>query len=241
MEYTISQSEIDRRVRAFTTLSFSLPITFFITGLLFWRESAGLIWTITLALILVFILFWVFIVRFFRYFRNRKFILTDHFLERITPGLHEKIALSDIKGITIVKTTNKKIREVRIYWKNRITVYDGLGNFAQFVDDLVCKCKDSTENNIINEPIDYDHPLFYVILGFLIGVFSLFSIRAISVLEYTELNILYYLVSAYSGIMGLYFIIGKPLSRRYGRKSYLTDLVWGLLLIFAGIGICFIV
>lgn len=236
-EYRISQNEIERRIKAITLLTVSWPLGFVITGLLFWRENLGLLGIFLLGIILILIMFRIYTARFLNHFLKTRINSADEFLEKIGPNFQEKVLIKDINKIIIVKTATKNIREIRVYHEKKVIIFNGVDNFKEFVEELIKKCGKNVSLKIIKEPIDYDHPLYYLYFGLLVGFASVFFLKWISFLSSsgTGLNVLSYVISGYVSIMGLYFIIGKPLSKRYGKKSYRADFIWGLLLILGAV------
>lgn len=235
MEYLISKTEIRRRNSAFNSLIISSMAAFLLSGIFFWPDRAKL-WTWLLSsLLIIFIFFKIFIVLFFKSFLKTKIILSDKYLERTTQKSHDKVLLTSIRRLVVVKTTRNKIRELRIYSERNNLIIDGLENFNDFKDELLKKCK--IECAQINEIIDYDHPLFYIILGTILGFITVISMKGLTRANATTVTIIYYSIAVYAIIVGIYFIINKPITKRYAAKHNIIDYIWGLLFLLSGIAI----
>lgn len=227
-EFTISQEEIDRRIKAFSNLGICLFLGLVLSSLIFWLWNYFTI----LLFLLVFIIFLfsrILLGNFFKKLSQKRITLYDDNLEIIIQKSHEKIDLDTIKELIIVKTTRNKIREIRIISKNETIVLDGLANFHRFEEELIKKCNQDIKTRVINEPIDYDHPLFYILLGLMIGFLSLLFIKLTNNLDDAKLQLVLILIITFVFLMSGYFIIGKPLYKRYGGKSAIIDIIIGLI------------
>jgi hypothetical protein len=86
------------------------------------------------------------------------------------------------------------------------------------------------------EPIDYDHPLFYIIFGFLVGFFTFYGIKLLSlvnteILKWVQCGLVVFIVAS-----GLFWMINRPLSR-YGIKKPVADRIFGIVLVMTGIAL----
>ncbi|MFA4995575.1 MAG: hypothetical protein WC536_00280 [Patescibacteria group bacterium] len=204
---------------------------------MFWRDNLGYTGIIFTFLVIVFIIFRIFIVKLFYTFRDRKIILSDEKLEKITSDSKEVLFIRDINKLAVVVTKEKNIREVRVFSVGRTTVLDGYEDLKGFASNIIEVC-DGKPVKKIYEPLSFDSPIFYPILGIIIGSLSLFFIKEISLLNfYQNLIWLKYGVALYVFAMGLFFFIDNPIARRYGKKSLKTDLIWGILFVISAISV----
>lgn len=235
MNYITSKDEMNRRKRAFS----KLLISFFLSVCLFmWEtlisapEFMGLfISFLAIVLVLLYALFE-------RSFNKRADLRIS--LSGSELGMHfinncEKYPLADIGKIQIKRTSKGSIREIRIGLSSADPVFiNGLTDFEQFKDDLISRIKDVQIKNI-REPIDFDHPLFYVFLGLSSGVSLAALFWIISLLSTTGLVAFQFSVACFVIAIGIYWVACKPIKGRYGKKHRLTDYVFGLSLIIIGL------
>jgi hypothetical protein len=230
-KYRISLIEIKRREMAYTTLIISLSISISIVLFSLLKSIAALIYIAPI--FLFFALSAIILKKFFKNYLITIIVISDEFIERIGNQIKEKIYFKDIKSITIRNTTRGKVRDIIIVGKNKTIAVDGLENFKTFKEKLI----DINSNVLIKESkehIDYDHPLFYAILGILVGFIFPY---VIILLANINTNWIVISISIYSLSVGLFFLINRPIAKRYGSKKKITDFIFGLLLTFAVIGI----
>lgn len=233
MEYQISLAEIKRRIKAYTTLSVSIVFgaVFASIFLQFPRSLNGLI--IILAGIL---LTRVFSFRFFRHLSQTKIILSGQSLSKIVNGVSEEYSLHHIDHIKIKWTKNHTIREIYIWLNNGESVFfTALEKFETFNQNLQNSLKKDVVVQNIYEPIDYDHPLFYSLLGLPISFLGLFLFKTLLSLSYSQLLIVIRLLTIYLFSIGLYFIFTRPISKRSGKNTVISDYLLGLFMIGSGI------
>lgn len=236
MEYEISKKEIKRRKEALLRLIVSFDLAYFVLfGFLFFNNFVYFA-SFILIINIVYILFIFYIYQFFKSYSRVKIIISQDHLERKTSNAIERLFLNSIKNITIVKTFKDKIREIRIFANNKTLVLDGVENFSGFVDELLNKIK-NIKPGYKKEPLDYDHPLFYILLGLLLGVLSILFMNKIIQSDFQVINIIQKIIAIFASLLGLYFMIGKPLSKRYDYQKSLPDYIWGIIFIISGLSI----
>jgi hypothetical protein len=213
-EYIISQDEILRRKKAYTTLSTSLIVGLILASIIFsYPVPIGGYLLAVIAILLI----GTFSFRFFRGLSQTKIILSSQFLKRIVKGVTEEYLLKDINHIKVKWTTNNTIREVYIWLSNRRSIYiSALDNFEGFKKDLLGRLDKDAKIEETHEPLDFDHPLFYSILGLPVSTIGVLIFKLIPVLNYQHVKIGITVFSIYLFVFGIYFFITKPLSKRYG-------------------------
>jgi hypothetical protein len=124
--------------------------------------------------------------------------------------------------------------------KGRRIGFNAIANFEEFRTKLIHTCDDKIRYKESHEPIDYDHPAFYLVLGLLLSCFI--SILGSIVVNADEGTIKYFYlgISIYLFGVGLYTIITRPLSKNYGNKSVLLDISLSGLMVASGVLIYFI-
>lgn len=235
MKYLISCSEISRRKKAYISLSLSLIIGFIMSSLVF-----HFILSIIYYFLIVIALFIIgaFSYSFFRSLSQMQINLSNQFLERVIHGVSEKYPLNKINRVKIKWTTRRTIREIYIWLSDNKSIYiTALNDFKRFRNDLLEKTNQNITLQEIHEPLDFDHPLFYPILGLLISFVSVWFMRMISNLNYQNTTFCLIIFSIYLLILGGYFVIAKPISKRSGTKTKISDNIMGVFMIIAAITI----
>jgi len=218
MEFNISKNEITRRKKAFATLLFSMIVGLFLGSSLFSYPISmyGYLLVIAAFFLLITITF-----IFFESLSRLKIHISDEGIKKISGKLSESFLFSDIKSIKIKRRTNGIIREIYVFFHNRkeliITAFEE--DFEKIRDLLVGKVNSSTSIKEVKEPIDFDHPIFYSLLGLPISFISILFIKIVTTLDYFKLKYVLFALAIYVFIIGLYFIIKKPMAIRIGKKT----------------------
>ncbi|NMC36043.1 hypothetical protein GYA49_03275 [Candidatus Beckwithbacteria bacterium] len=237
MEYGISQTEIARRKKAYFTFSLTLIIGLFLGSMMF---EFPLSLYVYLAAAVGLFLIGIFSFKFFSKLLQTTIRLNNNQLEKITKSLSEKYSLSDINHVEIKWTSQKTIREIYIWLKERKSVFiTALDNFSGFKNELLAKLDKTTCIKEKHEFIKYDHPLFYIILGLIIGSLSVLGFRSFVLADNQLIKVSIRVLFIYSASLGVYFLIAKPISKRSGEKTQFLDYIAGLTLILLGVLVCF--
>lgn len=210
-EYCISKNEITRRERAYITLSLSLLISIIIFSTVF-HFPIPLSGYYLLALMLFLIGIFSFI--FFHSLLKTKIILSDNTFQRKNDKTVEEYAFSNIHRLEIKRTTSNTIREIHVSFSEGKSVFiSALERFDQFEKELKIKLGKNVAVNEIREPLNYDHKLFYLILGLLLGFISVLAIKSAELLSYQHRLIIVAIILIYLLGLGIYFVKNKPVLR----------------------------
>jgi hypothetical protein len=233
MEYRISKQEISRRKKAYLTLCLSLLSGLLLSSIIlnFPIYPVGYLSVFTALFLLG-----AFSFSFLRNLSQITIILTNQLLIRQTMKNSEEYLLKDINRVKIKWTTNKTIREIYIWLKNGKSIFlSALADSEQFEKDLLGKLNKNVVLEKIHEPLDFDHPLFYSLLGFPISGVGLLSIKTISNLNYQHTKTTLVVFIIYLLILGSYFVLAKPLSKRYDIKKINSDYTIGIFMIASAV------
>jgi hypothetical protein len=229
MEYVTSKNEINRRKNAYTILSISLMV-----GLLLASEILNFPIPV-IGYLLVFcaiFLIGVFSLMFFHSLFKIRISLSDKYLNRFDSRLNEEYLLTRVKKVKVKWKTNDTVREIYIWLADGKSVFiTGLDNFEQFKKDLLSRLEKNVNILESHEPLDFDHPMFYPVLGLIISAIGVFIIKTIVGLNYQGIQILLLSFSVYIFILGTYFIIARPVSKRIGEKYKISDYIFGCIMI----------
>lgn len=227
---------MDRRLRAYTTLIVSLLSGIALSSIdyLFRAPAVWLAGLAGLGLVLA-------LSRhgFGRSFKNYSLLqlrVSDSHIERTRGPTSEKYPLADITGLRVLRTSRKSIREITARFSNGLSLsMNGVEDFERLEQELRSKVPTSVKVTETREPIDYDHPLFYVFFGLLMGAAFTLAVRGMASLNEGGLKWTTLGIAGYSFVLGAYVLIARPISQRYGPKSRSGDFLLGLLAILAGI------
>lgn len=227
---------MNRRKTAFATLSVSLMIGFILAS---WFFSFPVSTAGYIIIGLVFLLTYLLFDRFFDQLLTTKTIISDQWLKRHTSHGEESYLITDIDKIRIKWTTKATIREMYIVLRNGSNLFiNGLVDFEKFKDELIQRIGGKLTVKQTYEPIDFDHPLFYSILGFPISFVAVYLMRLAFDLDYFWIKTVLFVFSMFIAALGMYFIYARPVTKRYGGCKKISDFIFGLVLI--GFAICFI-
>lgn len=238
MEYTISQSELVRRKIAYSTLSISLMAGLLFASILlkFPVPVGGYLIVLTVILLLGLYSF-----KFLHTLSQTKIYLSNQILERKVHGSSEKYLIGEISHVQIKWTTHDTIREIYIWLQNDKSIFiSALNHFEEFKNDLVDKLDTHVIVKETREPLDFDHPIFYAVLGLPISTAGVFMYTLILTWNYQRIKIVILAFFVYLLLLGIYFIAAKPISNRYGNKTIVTDYITGVTMISFGILLIFI-
>ena len=227
---------MDRRLRAYTAFIVSLLSGIALSSINY-LFSAPAIWLACLAgLVLVLALSRLGFVRSFENYSLLELRLSDSHIERTRGTASEKYPLADITGLRILRTSRKSIREITARFSNgRRFSMNGVEDFERLEQELRSRIPASAAVTEAREPIDYDHPLFYVVFGGLVGLTFTLAVRAMASLNENGLRWTTLGIACYSIVLGTFLLIARPIAQRYGPKSRFGDFVLGLFALLAGV------
>ena len=172
----------------------------------------------------------------FRSYSQLVIRLVDSHTERKRASTTETYSLADVVGLRVVRTSRKGIREVTARFADgRRLSMNGVEEFERLEQELRSRLPANVTSTEVREPIDYDHPLFYVVFGLITGVAFTLAVRAMATLSQSGMKWATLAIACYSAILGAGVLLTRPLSQRYGAKSRFGDLALGLFALLAGI------
>jgi hypothetical protein len=233
--YTMSAAEMDRRRRAYTTFIVSLLAGIALSSVDY-LLAAPAVWLACLAgLALALALSALAFARASRGYSRIEIRLTGSCIERTRGTASEKYALADIVGLTTKRTSRRSIREITARSSDgRRLGMNGVEDFERLEQELRSRIPASAAITETREPVDYDHPLFYVVFGGLMGLAFTMAIRAMSSLSRGSLKWTTLGIAGYSLGMGIFVLLARPIAQRYGPKSRFGDFLLGLFALLSG-------
>jgi hypothetical protein len=216
--YSASSAELYRRLRAYTTLITSLLAGTALSSIDFLRSSPAT-WLVGFAILAVCLVLSRFaLIRSLRGYAVLELRLDDTHIERV------------------VRTSRKSVREItaRLTGGRRLSM-NAVEDFERLEKDLRGKLPANVTIVEAREPVDYDHPLFYVVFGLVVGVAFTLAVRAMATLSQGGMKWATLAIACYSALLGIFVLVARPLSQRYGPKSRTGDLILGLFALVAGL------
>jgi hypothetical protein len=229
IELDISAREIRRRKQAYTALNI-----FLVLGMII--PAFDLVITHTMpALIVIFIVAaFLYLIRIFMFraidnFSRTKYLIDSRTVTTITAKSRDVYDLQDLRRIYIKRKSDGIIRVIKITKQSGESLaINGLDN-PENVKELILKNTESTaEIKEFKEPLDYDHKLFYPILGLLTGSLMVLFIRFFSGMSESGLYILYWVIIGINLIISLVLLMSQPISQSYGQRTRVIDYAIGL-------------
>jgi hypothetical protein len=216
MEYSISKEEVIRRKIAYIRLSISLLVgTVLVSIIPYFNIPIYIYFIITVSLFLI----GVYSFSFFKKLLPVKILLTETTIERLNNKVKEDYLLSDIYRIDIKYTTNNTIREIYIEFENGKKIFaTALERFDEFRKELLKKSNKGIVVKEIHEHIDFDHPMFYTLLGLFLGVVIVLLIKGMNELSARYLVIGLIVCVIYIIALSVYLILTKQITRRIGKN-----------------------
>lgn len=178
-EYNSSVGEMNRRKKAILTLSISLFLSVSISFVSLFLSYFQLIlpFVVILALFLTFTV--MYFNRFFDHSKSIKINISDQIIEKKWFNKNDIYGIKLIGCVKIKRTTSNLIREIKLMVSGARPLYiNGLDRFEEFNNQLLSSLNKDVKINRIKELIDYDHPLFYVLFGTIVGISSVLFLRS---------------------------------------------------------------
>lgn len=230
MEYRISQTEISRRKKAFLALCVSI---------LLGTASGSVIYKFPiliggyLVVICILLLIGLFSSSFLKKISDTKIQLSDQEILREIGPFSEKYPIAKVKRIEIKWTTRKIIREIYIRFQGgRNIAITAIDSFEKFKNSLLELVKTQVIVKEKHEQLDFDHWLFYPILGLFIGNLSVLGLKSLISIDLQQIKIGEMFFLAFLFIFSLYFFITTSISKRSGSQTKFQDYLTGGIMIF---------
>ena len=130
----------------------------------------------------------------------------------------------------------REIREVEISLVNgKSLCINALKDFERFYKSLMAALEGSVKVKEYKEPIDYDHKLFNVFFGLLVGISVSLIISLFIDVNDNVIKILSFVITLYVLLVGGYILFEEPIAKSYGRNAKSADYVLRSIIICLGI------
>ena len=178
MEFIVSEKELYRRKKAFATLLTSMTAGIFLFSYLF---RLPLFMVFYLPILPLFLFFYYLTLQYLNSLSQVKIHILDEEIEREKSNIIEKYDISKIETFKIKRRTDGTIREMYLSFNNGRHLYISAfeEKFEKLKDMLLGKISNKVFVKEIYEPLNYDNPMFYAILGLFISCFTIFFMKQI--------------------------------------------------------------
>jgi cation transporter-like permease len=243
VEYHISETEINRRKGAFSSLMLAVMIGLIVSLLDFLVSQIPL--SLILTLVVSGLLFGASVlnIRWQNSFARKRLLVDDQAIKKIGEHSEEVYFYKYIRRITVKRTVKGYIRQIKLTLDSgRSTTINGLGpdDFENLDKTLTGHCSNAIVKSM-KEPIAFDHPLFYPILGLVISsLFSVFIRLGVGLNE-SNLKIIYICILSYIAIVGIAIFLMRPYYNLHGRKGRRTDIIMGTMFLLIAVILYFYV
>ncbi len=221
--FTMSSDELRRREKAFDRLGLSTILAFAIGSAdLFAAHSLALLGGIAFLAIL-FIASRIWLAAGNRRYAHTTWGIGQATLTRTDLRSSHEYQLHSIRRAQAKRTTAGVIREIKLSFDDGSAVYvNGLEDTESFWDCLNSRDTGASQA-FLHEPIDYDHPLFYVALGCVLGASISLIVRVAVSAPQLSGHWIYVALAAYSFAVSVFWLRAKPVSGRYGIRAVTWD------------------
>ncbi|HNZ09188.1 MAG TPA: hypothetical protein PLI88_07505 [Bacillota bacterium] len=234
MEFTVSRKEVMRRKAAYVVLVISMSVG----SLLFSKLlDTPLLSSLYIPFFIVFSLLGVMSFRYLNLLMRMRIRFSDREIERLIGNKSERYLLSEIETIKIKRRSNGDIREISILFRNRKKLY--INAFEQDFDSLARILVDKVDRNIpictVHEPINFDHLLFYPVLGLVVSFYFVLLLKGMIQTDYDALKYYGFAISALTCLIAMSFACWKPIARRSGKRNTGINYIISAVLLILGI------
>jgi len=221
--FAMSSDELRRREKAFDRLGVSTVLAFAVGSADLFTEHAAVLLGGVALLSAIFIASRAWLAAGNRGYAHTTWVLGRTTLTRTDPRASHRYELGSIRHMQAKRTTAGAIREIRLSFDDGSTVYaNGLEDAESFWECLSSGGAGASQT-FVREPIDYDHPLFYVTLGCVLGIAMSLMVRVSMSTAELSGHWAYVALAAYSLGMSVYWLRAKPVSGRYGVRAVTWD------------------
>lgn len=239
-QFSSSTLEMDRRKTAFQSLCASLIVSIAVMGFILFNSD--LIALMVTVLFIAFLL--ISAILYFNHLlevsKQAQVTVGENEIEHIHARIANRYPVVSITGIIVKRTVHGTIREIRFVTNMSGSFFiNGLNDFENFFNCISAVVNKGVTITTIREPIDFDHRMFYPILGTIVGVVSVLFLKTGLSLSTNSFAFLQIAIAAFSAIFGIYWLVSKPMVGRYGKKFLLTDLIAGIAMVVTGVYLLF--
>jgi hypothetical protein len=229
-EYPVSIREVNRRKGAFSSFLLCFLVGMIVTSLYFLVSNIpwSLILVVVFALLLFGLSYWN--IRWQNRFSRKRITAGIQGIKRSAPDSEETYLYKDVRRITTKRTVKGYIRQIKLTLDSgRSTTINGLNpqDSENLNEAIKHHCSDTAKYTEMKEPLDFDHPLFYPVLGLVLSSLFTLAIRLMAGLNESNLKILDICIIAFVALVGLAIFLMRPFYNLHGNKGRKNDIILG--------------
>ena len=229
--YKTSLAEIRRRKKASLVLVASLVAGYILAGGVVRNMSPREVFVSALAIGCVLLALRALALMPFARLAKRVVQATDEYLKMDSTVYRYE----DMARLSVRETSQGTFRDVRIVLKDRRSVVvDALDDFPGFLNGLSAHV-DKKIVAISREPLDYDHFVFYPIVGLVTGALVTGVIEYVQKRGGSAVTVLAIISAVLLFELGAYLIATRPLSMRYAGRTRLAEILCGVISVCIGL------
>ncbi|HEX2958825.1 MAG TPA: hypothetical protein VHO70_18465 [Chitinispirillaceae bacterium] len=239
-QFTASTPEMDRRKTAFQSLCVSVVVSITVMGFILFSSHLMAVMVTVLVITLMLIPAAFYFNHLLDVSKQAQVTVREKEIEHIHAGIATRYPVASIAGIIVKRNVKGSIREIRFVTNTSGSFFiNGLNDFENFFNCISAAVNKDVPVTTIREPIDFDHRMFYPILGTVVGVISALFLKAGLSLSIKSFAYLQIAIAVFSASFGMYWLISKPMVGRYGKKFILTDILAGIAMVATGVYLWF--
>ncbi|PKQ38699.1 MAG: hypothetical protein CVT59_01015 [Actinobacteria bacterium HGW-Actinobacteria-1] len=221
--FAMSSDELRRREGAFDRLGLSTIVAFAIASADLFAVHLPVLLAGIVCLATLVVASRVWLAAGNRRYAHTTWDVGDDTLTRIDARSVHEYQLNSIRHAQAKRNTAGVIREIKLSFDDGSAVYvNGLEDTESFWDFLSSRVTRAS-HVFVREPIDYDHPLFYVALGSVLGASISLIVRFAASAPHLSGHWVYVALAVYSFAVSVYWSRAKPISGRYGLGAITWD------------------
>jgi len=231
-KFIISFKEIKGRKKAYTTLILSIFLSSIVFSLKSIRQNYPFSILILLIFALILLVTRILLFKFFSNYLKTFYLLSDNSIVRDTIKTKEKFHFNDLSKLKVTLKSSGTLRRIWGYQNSgKSWTIDGVDKFEDFWELLRKSISEDVEIVIRREPINFDHPNFYSLLGVILCLLCVFGISAINTVSPSDTLMILMAIFIYNLILGIYIMTTKPMSKSWGPVYKKIDIISGVAII----------
>jgi hypothetical protein len=234
--YRTSLAELDRRREAYTRLVLCITLGATVASADLLLDHPLHVGPALVALLGVLLLSRVYFSRLFDRYARIVWRVEGQELLRDADGSSDRYPLAQATDMRVKRTSDGRVRAIGLDFSTSKSLYI---NALESPEDLLDRLRGLgvPESVGIREPIDYDNPWFYRLLGLAIGAALSTVGRLAADLNEGSARIAYVVIALYMIAFGVYWLRTLPLAPSYGQGKHTLDVIVGCLALLGGVAI----
>lgn len=234
--YRTSLAELDRRREAYARLVLCITLGATVASADLLLDHPLHVGLALVTLLGVLLLSWIYFSRLFDRYAQVVWRINGQELVRGVDGSFDNYSLAQATGMRVKWTSDSRVRAIGLHFSRSKSLYvNALASPHEFLDRL--RGLGVPESAGSREPVDYDNPWFYRLLGLAIGAALSTVGRLATDLDEGSARVAYIVIAVYMVAFGVYWLRSTPLAQSYGQSKHSLDVVVGCAMLLAGVAL----